>query len=71
MNAVYFFGNWAKKFKPEATYKGDFKLNSKATVKTDFMNQTSHFEFAEHSELNITILKLPYAVSFFNEIYFI
>lgn len=63
MNAVYFMGNWEKRFKPEDTYKGDFNLNSKTKVQTDFMKQTSHFEFAENDELNVTIVKLPYAVS--------
>ncbi|KAL0281671.1 UNVERIFIED_CONTAM: hypothetical protein PYX00_002586 [Menopon gallinae] len=63
VNAIYFKGNWASQFKPENTFKGDFHLNEKETVKVDFMVQTNRFNVGFREELDASVVVLPYKAS--------
>lgn len=63
VNAIYFKGNWASRFDPKKTVKGDFHLNEKNTVKVDFMTQTGDFNVGFDSELDASVVVLPYKVT--------
>ena len=60
LNAVYFKGEWKKKFKAESTSKRPFyNLNSESNVvQVDTMYQKSKFLYNEDNELQI--IELPY-----------
>ncbi len=57
-NAIYFKGDWASKFKPEATKPLPFKLLQGKPVKTPLMHQVAEFGYAESDEAQV--LSLPY-----------
>uniref|UniRef100_A0A672STC5 Leukocyte elastase inhibitor n=1 Tax=Sinocyclocheilus grahami TaxID=75366 RepID=A0A672STC5_SINGR len=58
VNAIYFKGNWEKKFPKEATSDGQFKMNKTKPVK--MMHQESKFPLAFIPEMNSQVLELPY-----------
>jgi serine protease inhibitor len=58
VNAIYFKGNWALPFDPQATGEGDFHVAAGKAVKVSFMRQTETFEYAENDSAQY--LKLPY-----------
>ncbi|KTG38041.1 hypothetical protein cypCar_00044418 [Cyprinus carpio] len=60
VNAIYFKGNWEKKFPKEATRDGQFKLNKTQTKPVKMMNQKSKFPLAFIPEMNSQVLELPY-----------
>ncbi|XP_052473725.1 leukocyte elastase inhibitor-like [Carassius gibelio] len=60
VNAIYFKGNWEKKFPKEDTRDGQFKLNQAQTKPVKMMNQKAEFPLAFISELNSQVLELPY-----------
>ncbi|WP_205967902.1 serpin family protein, partial [Paraglaciecola sp. 20A4] len=60
VNAIYFKGNWEKKFPKEDTRDGQFKLNKAQTKPVKMMNQKAEFPLAFISELNSQVLELPY-----------
>uniref|UniRef100_A0A8C1XPC7 Leukocyte elastase inhibitor n=1 Tax=Cyprinus carpio TaxID=7962 RepID=A0A8C1XPC7_CYPCA len=60
VNAIYFKGNWKKKFPKEATIDGQFKLNKTHTKPVKMMNQKSKFPLALIPEMNSQVLELPY-----------
>ncbi|XP_073728709.1 leukocyte elastase inhibitor-like [Misgurnus anguillicaudatus] len=60
VNAIYFKGNWEKKFKKEATVDQRFKLNKNKTKKVKMMKQKSEFPMTFVPEVNSQILELPY-----------
>ena len=60
VNAIYFKGNWEKKFPKEATRDGQFKLNKTHTKPVKMMNQKSKFPLALIPEMNSQVLELPY-----------
>ncbi|XP_059364534.1 leukocyte elastase inhibitor-like isoform X12 [Carassius carassius] len=60
VNAIYFKGNWEKKFPKEATRDGEFKLNKTRTKPVKMMYQESKFPLAFIPELNSQVLELPY-----------
>ncbi|XP_073703051.1 leukocyte elastase inhibitor-like [Garra rufa] len=60
VNAIYFKGNWEKKFPKEATSDGQFKLNKTRTKPVKMMNQESKFPLALIPEINSQVLELPY-----------
>uniref|UniRef100_A0A8C2CTU4 Serpin domain-containing protein n=1 Tax=Cyprinus carpio TaxID=7962 RepID=A0A8C2CTU4_CYPCA len=60
VNAIYFKGNWEKKFPKEATIDGQFKLNKTHTKPVKMMNQKSKFPLALIPEMNSQVLELPY-----------
>ncbi|XP_065155055.1 leukocyte elastase inhibitor-like isoform X10 [Paramisgurnus dabryanus] len=60
VNAIYFKGNWEKKFKKEATVDQRFKVNKNKTKKVKMMKQKSEFPVTFIPEVNSQILELPY-----------
>ncbi|XP_067253689.1 leukocyte elastase inhibitor-like isoform X2 [Chanodichthys erythropterus] len=60
VNAIYFKGNWEKKFPKEATRDGQFKLNKIQTKPVKMMHQKSKFPLAFIPEMNSQVLELPY-----------
>uniref|UniRef100_A0A8C1SPI6 Serpin B6 n=1 Tax=Cyprinus carpio TaxID=7962 RepID=A0A8C1SPI6_CYPCA len=60
VNAIYFKGNWVKKFPKEATSDGQFKLNKTQTKPVKMMYQKSEFPLALIPEMNSQVLELPY-----------
>ncbi|XP_056330712.1 leukocyte elastase inhibitor-like [Danio aesculapii] len=60
VNAIYFKGNWEKKFPKEATNDGQFKLNKNQTKPVKMMHQKANFPIASIPEMNSQVLELPY-----------
>lgn len=60
VNAIYFKGNWERKFPKEATNDGQFKLNKNQTKPVKMMYQKAHFPLASIPEMNSQVLELPY-----------
>ncbi|MDP4132972.1 MAG: serpin family protein [Bacillota bacterium] len=58
VNAVYFKGEWAEQFAPEATRKAEFTDRNGKRTEIDFMNMTGNFYYYEDS--SVQMLKLPY-----------
>lgn len=58
VNAIYFKGEWDKKFDKGNTKKDTFHLQNENTVQTDFMEVTHTFEMA--STTSYQAVKLPY-----------
>lgn len=63
VNAIYFKGNWAKKFDPENTMKEQFYYSEKDSSEVDMMTQKSKFRYGVFDDLDATTLELPYADS--------
>ncbi|XP_056330714.1 leukocyte elastase inhibitor-like [Danio aesculapii] len=61
VNAIYFKGNWEKKFPKEATRDRQFKLNKNQTKPVTMMHQTSEFPCGYIPEMKSHFLELPYA----------
>ncbi len=57
-NAIYFKGTWLSQFSVEDTIESDFRQNATSSVKADFMNQRSSFNYT-HSD-GAQVLRLPY-----------
>ncbi|XP_056099250.1 leukocyte elastase inhibitor-like isoform X2 [Rhinichthys klamathensis goyatoka] len=60
VNAIYFKGNWEKKFPKEATSDGQFKLNKNETKPVKMMYQKAKFPLTSIPEINSQVLELPY-----------
>ncbi|XP_058603582.1 leukocyte elastase inhibitor-like isoform X2 [Onychostoma macrolepis] len=60
VNAIYFKGNWEKKFPKEATRDGQFKLNKTQTKPVKMMRQKSKFPLTFIPEMDSQVLELPY-----------
>ncbi|XP_056099272.1 leukocyte elastase inhibitor-like [Rhinichthys klamathensis goyatoka] len=60
VNAIYFKGNWEKKFIKEATRDVEFKLNKNQTKLVKMMHQEEKFALAFIPEINSQVLELPY-----------
>ncbi|KAK9961518.1 hypothetical protein ABG768_009302 [Culter alburnus] len=60
VNAIYFKGNWEKKFPKEATKDGLFKINKIQTKPVKMMHQEAKFPLAFIPEMNSQVLELPY-----------
>ncbi|XP_077077709.1 leukocyte elastase inhibitor-like isoform X2 [Siphateles boraxobius] len=60
VNAIYFKGNWEKKFPKDATRDGQFKQNKNRTKPVKMMNQKAQFPLAFIPEINSQVLELPY-----------
>lgn len=58
-NAIYFKGNWARKFKPEQTRAEPFTLPGGSSVQVSMMIQESRFGYAETDRLQV--LEMPYS----------
>jgi serpin B len=60
-SAIYFYGKWQEPFVTSRTQPAPFTLPAGATTQADFMNQTSHFGYAETPAAQI--LEMRYAGS--------
>ncbi|XP_077365839.1 serpin peptidase inhibitor, clade B (ovalbumin), member 1, like 3 [Festucalex cinctus] len=60
VNAIYFKGNWNKKFKESDTRDAQFRLNKNATKPVKMMHQKAKFHLAFIPEINCQILEMPY-----------
>ncbi len=56
VNAVYFNGRWKNEFSPGATKKDEFFNADGTTVKTDFMNKTAYYSYAQSKSAEIVKL---------------
>lgn len=57
-NAVYFKGDWTKKFEEAATKETSFHLGLLSKVKVQMMQQQSRFPYTEVG--NVQVLQMPY-----------
>ncbi|KAG7242260.1 hypothetical protein INR49_024029 [Caranx melampygus] len=60
VNAVYFKGNWNKRFEEDATVDAQFRINKNDTKPVKMMCQKSKFSHAAFPEANLQILEMPY-----------
>nr|XP_006115614.1 leukocyte elastase inhibitor isoform X2 [Pelodiscus sinensis]XP_006115615.1 leukocyte elastase inhibitor isoform X2 [Pelodiscus sinensis]XP_014425256.1 leukocyte elastase inhibitor isoform X2 [Pelodiscus sinensis] len=60
VNAIYFKGSWAEKFKETNTKEMQFRLNKKEKKPVQMMYQKEKFPFGYISELKCRMLELPY-----------
>nr|XP_055067484.1 leukocyte elastase inhibitor-like [Misgurnus anguillicaudatus] len=60
VNALYFKGNWERKFLWPDTVDRPFKVNKNETKPVEMMNQRSDFPLTFIPEVNSQILELPY-----------
>ncbi|XP_038248749.1 leukocyte elastase inhibitor [Dermochelys coriacea] len=60
VNAIYFKGNWAEKFKEADTTQMPFRLNKNEKKTVQMMYQKKKFPFGYISELKCRVLELPY-----------
>ncbi|XP_048022706.1 serpin peptidase inhibitor, clade B (ovalbumin), member 1, like 3 [Megalobrama amblycephala] len=60
VNAIYFKGNWERKFREEQTRDDQFKLNKNESKPVRMMFQKAKFPLAFIPEMNCQILELPY-----------
>ena len=60
VNAIYFKGDWAKKFSTESTHKKKFYRSDGSSVDVDMMHMMKKFHMDYIDELNTTVLELPY-----------
>jgi len=58
-SAIYFYGKWQDPFVPTRTQPARFTLSNGTATEAKFMNQTSHFEYAETPSAQI--LEMRYA----------
>jgi serpin B len=58
-SAIYFYGRWQEPFVPSRTQPAPFILPTRAPTQADFMNQTSHFGYAE--DPSAQFLEMRYA----------
>ncbi|NXW62176.1 ILEU inhibitor, partial [Eurystomus gularis] len=60
VNAIYFKGNWAEKFKEADTTDVPFRLNKNERKTVKMMYQKNNFHFGYIPEAKIRVLELPY-----------
>ncbi|XP_073344362.1 leukocyte elastase inhibitor-like isoform X1 [Pagrus major] len=60
VNAIYFKGNWNKKFKEDATHDAKFRINKNDTKPVKMMHQKTKFPLTFIPEANCQILEMPY-----------
>ncbi|XP_075849927.1 serpin B3-like [Microcebus murinus] len=60
VNAVYFKGQWEKKFNKEYTKEGKFWLNKGTSKSVQMMNQRKSFNFALLEDVQAKVLEIPY-----------
>ncbi|XP_047986734.1 antichymotrypsin-2-like isoform X8 [Leguminivora glycinivorella] len=60
VNALYFKGQWDKKFNEKLTSDQDFHVTKDKTVKVPMMYKKDDFKYAESEELDAKLLELPY-----------
>ncbi|KAI7789690.1 serpin peptidase inhibitor, clade B (ovalbumin), member 1, like 3 [Triplophysa rosa] len=60
VNAIYFKGNWERKFQVETTTEEAFRLNKNETMPVGMMHQKAKFPLAFIPDVHCQILELPY-----------
>ncbi|XP_071341834.1 serpin peptidase inhibitor, clade B (ovalbumin), member 1, like 3 isoform X2 [Trachinotus anak] len=60
VNAIYFKGNWNKRFEEDSTVDAQFRINKNDTKPVKMMCQSSKFSLATIPEANCQILEMPY-----------
>ncbi|KAM4026595.1 serpin B6-like [Anomaloglossus baeobatrachus] len=60
VNAIYFKGNWEKKFPEENTEQKPFRLTKTKTKPVPMMFQKNKFNISHIEEMNTKVLELPY-----------
>ncbi|XP_071398831.1 leukocyte elastase inhibitor-like isoform X3 [Centroberyx affinis] len=60
VNAIYFKGNWDKKFKEDFTQDTQFRVNKNDTKPVKMMHQKTKFPLTFIPEANCQILEMPY-----------
>ncbi|XP_053914521.1 serpin B10 [Cuculus canorus] len=60
VNALYFKGNWATKFKAEATRQRPFRINKHTTKPVPMMYLSDKFNWTYVESVQIDVLELPY-----------
>ncbi|XP_060919897.1 leukocyte elastase inhibitor-like isoform X2 [Labrus mixtus] len=60
VNAIYFKGNWDKKFQESSTQDAQFRLNKNETKTVKMMHQKAKFPLTFIPEGNCQILEMPY-----------
>ncbi|XP_054478841.1 leukocyte elastase inhibitor-like [Anoplopoma fimbria] len=60
VNAIYFKGNWNKKFKEDSTVDAQFRINKNDTKSVKMMSQTDKFPVTSIPEANCQILEMFY-----------
>ncbi|XP_069324001.1 serpin B3-like [Eulemur rufifrons] len=60
VNAVYFKGQWKKKFNKEDTKEGEFWLNKDTSKSVQMMSQRKSFNFALLEDVQAKVLEIPY-----------
>ncbi|XP_048416551.1 leukocyte elastase inhibitor-like isoform X1 [Stegostoma tigrinum] len=60
VNAIYFKGNWERKFDEKNTQEGQFRINQNETKPVQMMWQKAKFNMAYIHEFKTKILELPY-----------
>ncbi|XP_060706207.1 leukocyte elastase inhibitor-like isoform X2 [Hemiscyllium ocellatum] len=60
VNAIYFKGNWERKFEEKNTQEGQFRISQNETKPVQMMWQKAKFNMAYIQEFKIKILELPY-----------
>jgi len=62
INAVYFKGKWESPFNPIRTIKMPFYTDQLTSTEIPFMNQETHYGYANLEDLQAQIIELPYQV---------
>ncbi|KAK6490679.1 serpin B6-like [Huso huso] len=60
VNAIYFKGNWGKKFSESETRERAFRLSKNGTKPVQMMQQKAEFNLTFIPEVNSQIIELPY-----------
>lgn len=58
VNAIYFYGDWAKQFNENNTQTGKFYTDATNSIDTKLMYQLSHYEYAETGSFKA--IRVPY-----------
>ncbi|MBN2280011.1 MAG: serpin family protein [Candidatus Marinimicrobia bacterium] len=59
INALYFKGDWTRKFKKSSTFEDNFYCQSGSTKRIDMMYQKENFNYAENDQFQL--IDLPYS----------
>ncbi|XP_053268813.1 leukocyte elastase inhibitor isoform X3 [Pleuronectes platessa] len=60
VNAIYFKGNWNKKFNESDTVDAQFRINKNETKPVKMMYQETKFPYSFISKVNCQVLEIPY-----------
>ncbi|XP_062235709.1 leukocyte elastase inhibitor-like isoform X2 [Platichthys flesus] len=60
VNAIYFKGNWNKKFNESDTIDAQFRINKNDTKPVKMMYQETKFPYSFISKVNCQVLEIPY-----------